>query len=255
MLYEMGCRRSKDAPVWDDPFVAFRSPTGKRATESGSLLPVRLSPGKALWREYVNLLLEEKNEHFRPRIVRQTAQLYDLGVLEEKQLVRFRCIGIYNPSGKATVYEWLDEALEVPPTLLNDILGIELVEQALDRARQAEQTIGFTFDQHFRPRRAQGKPLDKKVVRFRTIRERMLATFWQRLADDFRRLTRDAADPFGRDDATITWARQVLSVGGQTFNQAAGQIGDRADALRARVLAEDACRRRLRAKRKEWIGE
>jgi CRISPR system Cascade subunit CasA len=255
MLYEMGHRRSKDAPVWDDPFVAFRIPTGKRANESAGLMPVRLQPGKALWREYTTLLLDERDEMFRPRIVRQMAQLYTTDALSDTQLVRFRCIGIYNPSGKAIVHEWLDEALEAPPDLLNDALGSELIAQALDQARQIEQTVRFTFDQHFRPLRAQGKKIDNKMVRFRTLRDRMLAIFWQQLAGDFRQFTRDAADPFARDDAIIFWINRVIAVGEQTFNQTADQVGNRADALRARVLAQDACWGRLRAKRKGWIGE
>jgi CRISPR system Cascade subunit CasA len=169
-------------------------------------------------------------------------------------MARFRCIGIRS-DGKAKIFEWLDEALEVPPDLLNDPLGIELVDRALDQARQAEHTLGFTFDQHFRPSRAQTKPIDKKMVRFKTLRDRMLATFWQRLAGDFRQFTRAAADLFTRDEASAAWVERVVAVGERTFNETADQVGDRADALRARVLAQDACRGRLRAKRKEWIGD
>jgi CRISPR system Cascade subunit CasA len=254
MLFEMGHRRSEGAPVWEDPFVAFRAPGGKRAGESGGVVPVRPQPGKALWREYTGLLLLDRETQLRPKIVRQLAALYDADILDDRHMARFRCIGIRS-DGKAKIFEWLDEALEAPPDLLNDALGIELIDQALDQARQVEQTVRFTFDQHFRPLRAQGKKIDNKMVRFRTLRDRMLATFWQRLADDFRQFVRAAADPFARDNAIITWINRVIGVGERTFNQAAEQVGNRADALRARVLAQDACWERLRAKRKEWIGE
>lgn len=254
MLFEMGHRRSEGAPIWEDPFVAFRAPGGKRATESGGLAPVRPQPGKALWREYTALLLLNRKMHFRPKIVQQIAALYGAGALGEGQLARFRCIGI-RTDGKAKIFEWLDEALDAPPELLTDAEGIDLVDEALDRARQAEQTLGFAFDQHFRPPRAQNKPIDKKLVRLRTLRGRMLAAFWQQLAGDFRALTRVAADPFARDDAAVAWARRVVAAGERNFNQTTDQAGDRADALRTRVLAQAACRRSLRAKQKEWIGE
>ena len=51
------------------------------------------------------------------------------------------------------------------------------------------------------------------------------------------------------------WANAVVRTGEDVFNQTADQIGERADALRARVIAQAECRRRLYAKRKEWLDE
>lgn len=254
MLFEMGHRRSEGASSWDDPFVAFRVPSGKGAGESGGVVPVRPQEGKALWREYTGLLLLDDDDRFRPKIVRQVSELCDAGVLGDEGMIRFRCIGVRS-DGKAKIFEWLDEALEAPPDLLRDRVGIVMVEQALEHAREVERVIGFAFDQHFRPDRAQGKRIDRKVVRFRTLRARMVALFWQELAAGFRQLTRDAADVFSRDAAVVRWRDLVIRVGRNVFNATAEQVGDRADALRVRVQAVDACHRQLRAKRKEWGDE
>jgi CRISPR system Cascade subunit CasA len=253
LLFEMGHWLSEGSGIWEDPFAAFRKPRGPGKRDDAGPKPVRPEEGKALWREYGGLLLAEREEQLRPRVVQQVSRLVDRGALHDLSLVRFRCIGL-RTDGKAKIFEWLDEALEAPPAILSDLDASERVDVAIERASDAAYTLGATFDRHFRPERDQGGR-DSKLVRFKTLRARMLATYWQRLAPLFRAFVFDLADEAQRDTVARNWADVVVRVGRQTFDAAAEQVGSRAEALKARVLAQDACRRQLASKRKGWFND
>lgn len=252
LLFEMGHWPSEGLGVWEDPFVAFRQPGGRGKREASGLVPIRPQEGKAIWREYTGLLLLDREGQLRPKVVRQLGNLVDRAALNQARVVRFRCIGLR--TDKAKIFEWLDEALEAPPTLLDDPDGALRVETAIQRASEAERTIGDVFNRHFRPKRDQAGRDDKRV-RFKTLRARMLANYWQLLAPEFRDLVFALADVAGRDAAERMWADTVVKTGRQAFDAATEQIGARADALRMRVQAQAECRRFLAAKRKGWFGE
>jgi CRISPR system Cascade subunit CasA len=109
MLFEMGHWLSKGSGGWEDPFAAFHKPKGRSKGDDVGLKPVRPEAGKAFWREYSGLLLAEREEQFRPRVLQQIGDLIDRGTLREAQILRFRCIGI-RTDGKAKIFEWIDEA-------------------------------------------------------------------------------------------------------------------------------------------------
>lgn len=245
MLFEKGHWLSKGIGVWDDPFTAFCNPTKTAKSKDLEPKPVRLESGKPIWREYSTLLLpQDKDEkrRIRPRIVKQLSHLVESRrVLTQKKAIQFRCIGIRNTPGKAIVYEWLDEALETPPTLLTDIDGASYVEEALARSDE----IRFIIESHF----------NAKLTRFKTLRARMLADYWQRLAPHFRRFVFDLTDANTRDQIEQGWIDTLVQTGRDCFDLAASQIGEQADALRARVEALDKCHHRLNTKRKEWLNE
>ncbi len=250
MVFDMGHRRKKAAATWDDPFIALQKPRGK-----GEPRPVRPQAGKALWREYTTLLLTSQDQHdLLPPIVRQTGHLVNRETLNERQALRFRCIGV-RTDGKAKFFEWLDEALDVPPRLLVDGDGTLFVADALRRAEAAAQVLTYVFNRHFRPERERGKPIRTELVRFQSLRSRMQAMFWERLAAMFPEVIRNATDPQQRPAVNREWVDTLLRVGQQTFNETADQAGDEANALRIRVEAQAECRRTLYAKRKEWIGD
>jgi CRISPR system Cascade subunit CasA len=154
---------------------------------------------------------------------------------------------------KATIIEWLDEALEVPPRLLIDPDGALLVEDALRRAADAERVLNDVFNRHFRPEREREKPVKKELVRFKTLRERMQATYWERLAAPFRAFVFAVADLEQHETLAQHWADTLIRIANQTFREATEQVGDRADALRMRVEAQNDCSKRLYAQRKRWF--
>lgn len=252
MLFEMGYWLGAGVGPWDDPFVAFRLPGGKGKKEG--LVPVRPQEGKALWREYTSLLLTEREDQLRPKIIRQLRGLVDRGWLKRTDTIRVRCVGL-RTDGKAKIFEWLDEGLEVPPTLLADAEGATYVEDALRWATEAERELTFVFDRHFRPQRRLAERMDQAAVRFKSLRARMQADYWQRLAPEFRALVFAMAAPEARDNTLGAWADTLVRIGRQAFAAAAAQAGDRAEALRARVEAQADCDHQLYRKRKEWRHE
>jgi CRISPR system Cascade subunit CasA len=253
LLFEMGHWLSNASVGWEDPFVAFRKPKARSKNDETGLKPVRPEEGKALWREYNGLLLAEREEQFRPRALQQIADLVDRGALHEKQIFRFRCIGI-RTDGKAKIFEWIDEELVAPPAILSEPLIEDAVDQALKQANDAERVLTSTFNHHFRPERDRSG-YDDKLARFKTIRARMVASYWQRLAPQFRMFITTLAQDTDRDTTARNWAATLLLIGRQTFDEASAQVGNRADALRARVEGQAECYRRLHSKRKEWFDE
>lgn len=250
MVFDMGHRRNKAAATWDDPFIALQKPRGK-----GEPRPVRPQAGKALWREYTTLLVTSQDQQdLLPPIVRQTGHLVNRETLNERQALRFRCIGV-RTDGKAKVFEWQDEALDVPPRLLVDADGALFVADSLRRADAVEDVLRDVFNRHFRPERERGKRIQAELVRFQSLRNRMQAMFWERLAVAFPAVIYHAADPQQRPAVDRQWVARLLQVGQQTFNETADQTGDKANALRMRVEAQAECRRKLYTKRKEWLGD
>jgi CRISPR system Cascade subunit CasA len=252
-LYEMGHWLSEGSGIWEDPFAAFRKPRGRSKSDDAGPRPVRPEEGKALWREYTGLLLAEREDVLRPKVVAQTARLIEAGALAEVERVRFRCVGI-RTDGKAKVFEWLDEALDAPPALLSDDLAVTYVEGALQQADEVRFILESSFDGHFRPERDRGGR-NANLVRFKGVRARMTADYWERLAPQFRRFVAALAAAEDRDAVARSWAETIVREGRRSFDEASAQAGDRAESLRARVEAQATCHRRLHAKRKEWSGD
>lgn len=250
---EMGHWLSEGIGVWEDPFAAFRQPKGRSKNDDAGPRPIRPEEAKALWREYSGLLLIEREGELRPAVVRQVARLVERGVLDEAHMLRFRCLGI-RTDGKAKIFEWLDESLEAPPALLTDPYAADLVDRALGWANTVHGIIEASFNSYFRPERDRGG-LNEKLARFKAVRARMSADYWGRLAPRFSGFIAELAGADDRDAVAVAWVDDVVRAGRQCFDMAAEQVGERANALRARVEARAACHRRLSAKRKEWFGD
>ncbi len=252
VLSEMGHWRTEGSGLWEDPFAAYRLPRTRVKSDVVDLKPVRPEEGKALWREYSSLLLAERAGQFRPRIVRQIAKLVDRGAIAEQQTVRFRCIGI-RTDGKAKIFEWIDDALEVPPALLTDDDAAPSVDTALQQAEDVRFILESTFNSFFRPERDRGGR-DAKLARFQSLRVRMLTDYWQHLALPFRHFVFDLDEPTTREAIERAWVDLLIQTGNNRFRAAAEQVGQQAEALRAQVEAQAACSARLNARRKEWLG-
>src|SRR5690606_38854363 len=134
MVFEMGHSRPKGAALWVDPFAAYRF-RGKEEP-----VPIRPVEGKALWREYGNLfhtVVPDDSGEVQagavrpPAVVVQVAQLQDLGIYHT--IWRFRCTGIRTDM-KAKVFEWVDDALDVPSGILADARGQLDIEKAVQLA-------------------------------------------------------------------------------------------------------------------------
>lgn len=241
MIYEMGICRPKGAPMWHDPFAAYKLPPKKEP------VPIRPVAGKVLWREYDTLFLTKggtPNVLFPPAI-EQIAYLESQQEVSSEQLLRFRCIGVRTDM-KAKIFEWVDETLDLPVGLLQEPDSAREVRLGIERAEQAEQDIRHIFQQHFKPDQK------GKRDRYQTLRERMAATYWTRLSSAFGVFILASAEGDHLDQAVLEWIGAVTDTAWDCFEEAVEEVGDRGSDLRGRVQALQACRIRLASRRKEW---
>ena len=85
MIFEMGESRPKDAPWWQDPFAAYRLPVEKKTSRTAKTgtakkkdqpTPIRPQQGKAAWREFGGLFIQQATEArrtHRPLFIEQMA--------------------------------------------------------------------------------------------------------------------------------------------------------------------------------------
>lgn len=237
MLLEMGKFR-QSSTLWHDPFVAFRTTANKDITS------VKPQPGRAIWREYGTLLLSQDKD-LQPAILAQTRSMIDSEYLDREVVLHFRCIGIRTDQAKSI--EWFDETLDVPPALLHDAAGAQVVRQALERADTLDRAVSSTFASAFLPHK------DREW--FQTLRKRMRSRYWAQLARPFRALILDTGDTPNYDALDRQWASQVLDTGQAVARMTLEQVGDDADLLMRRVRAEQRIGSILGKCRKEWFGE
>jgi len=245
MLFEMGHSRSREAPIWLDPFAAYTLRRDKPP------LAVRPQAGRAIWREYGTLFAVgpvDEARKVRPRVLDQISDLEVLGAIPRSRRLAFRCIGMRTDM-KAKIFEWTDASLEVPVGLLADDQYSLVVQRAVEEAEILARDLDLLFTHAFRPE-AGGKR-----ERYKALRERMVARYWAELAAPFREFVLNAASPQGLDKAEAQWVNTVLRIGREVFEEAVEEVGDRGADLRRRVQAVRDCSYRLGRRRKEWLYE
>ncbi|MBN1877974.1 MAG: type I-E CRISPR-associated protein Cse1/CasA [Anaerolineae bacterium] len=240
IIFEMGESRRKDAPMWIDPFVAYR--VGKERP-----VAVRLQPDKALWREFAALFLmplpESKAPMLRPQVLEQIAAM---NLADDLHIYPVRCIGARTDQAK--VLEWVDIGFDIPPSVLREADIAYHISQALKFSEDCEYEIGRVFQKYFR-----GK--STKSERHKRLKMQMRESYWSALAEPFRLyvLALGAIEiPAARAPETGRWADTVVATALQAFQQAADSVGDDAASLRQRVQGEDRCRFVLNVKRKKF---
>jgi len=251
VLYEMGhWLDTKASGPWDDPFVAFQ-PSSK---SEGSQRSIQPRAGKALWREFNGLFLatrEKKGE--RPKVISQVDSLLGRNAAQDSQTIHTRCIWL-RTDGKAKIFEWGDESLEAPATLLNIDKSLDDVSNALEHSEAVKQCLMRRFSAA--TRKASGSKDSLKV-----IRERMEASYWQGLAGLFRHFIRELAAAYESEDSAQTigvqqrWNETLFQVAERVFSEALDQLGSRANALRIRVQADASLRFDFAKQRKEWTPQ
>ncbi len=247
MFFEAGECRSKEAKetqFWQDPFVAYRQRGEKKP------VPIRPQSGKALWREFVGLLVsqdEGKKAALRPRVL---DQISDQHLADDLPTYPVRCIGPRTRMGQSKIFEWLDTGFDVPPAVLSDADVAHHIGQALEFADECEKGIRAVFRQFFG-----GK--STKSERNKRLKEQMRDAYWAALAEPFRLYVLAlgaASDPEARKPISGQWADDVIVAAWTAFKQAADAVGDDAASLRQRVQGEDRCRYTLNVKRKKfWV--
>ena len=236
IYFQMGNSRSKNAPFWFDPFVAYRLPGEKRkATDKPT--PVRPVAGRALWREFASLLLHSQAGRTKqPTILEQLAELnmyYGLG--KDDSPYPLRCVGIRTDM-KAKIFEWVDSGFEMPPRLLRDPEAGDKVQSAIDFASECEQVINRVFRSSFA----------EASNRHNQSRIEMRQSYWSSLAGPFRQFVLEIARSEEPEYASEQWMDIVIREAESAFMEAAVALGDDAATLRQRVQGERYCRGSLR---------
>jgi CRISPR system Cascade subunit CasA len=245
MAFQMGESKLEDAPVWTDPFVAYRLPhknTGKsKAAKPGKKIdvikPIRPMRGRAAWREFSGLFLQgstSEKQTQRPLFLDQWARL-DTG--KKYEVYPFRCIALQT-DGKMKFFEWVDFGFDVPSALLSDPQGALRTDQALQFANECAQTIARTFARHF------GK-VGKNRERFKRLKSRMIEDYWAAMGGEFRQFILELADTSRQQQTLKGWLDTSVRLAQAMFNTAADSIGNDGEALAQIVQAKNDCASQL----------
>lgn len=256
MTFKMGESLLEEAPIWNDPFVAYKLPkppvtSGKRKSATAKTkkakdkeTPVRPLRGKVPWREFSGLFLLRRDE---TRQTRRPLFLDQLARLERSQHVvtyPFRCVALQT-DGKMKFFEWFDFGFDVPPTLLQDLDGARWTEDALGFATECATTLKYVFATAFGQQ-------TKNAERFARQRERMEAAYWSVLAGRFRRFVHDLGDREKQQPTLDAWYDAVVREAQTAFDQAAEETGDDGHALRQIVEGKTRCARALGALKQKF---
>ncbi len=242
MVFAMGEARPKDTPPWFDPFAAYVLPQGKKGSSAPK--PVRPQPNHALWREFASLFLMPSQKHGaqqwrRPTVLDQLVELTD-PYADPAAMYTFRCVGL-RTNMDTKVFEWVEAGFEVPPPLLCDPIGSDLVKEALVFADECDDIIQKVFTSRLRGDAS--------------LRTWMQQRFWEALAAPFRQLMLQLAVPNSaqRLDARKAWMERCLREARDAFHQAAEQMGEDTASLRQCVESENILGARLNKLRKEYL--
>lgn len=243
MVYQMGESRQKEAPLWFDPFVAYRP----RRSDS-KMIALQPREGRAIWRDYGTLFLTSSGATGRPsKILAQFAEAMGHMGPTSDEVLSFRCIGM-RTDGRAKVFEWIDQGLDVPLDLLHNEGAAMDVQVGLAFAEEVGGALRFVWRKSFGAAHDQNQALG----------QRMLAAYWGAQAQPFTHYALECAaarDSDAQADCLDSWVTRTVELGKSVFVAHSEQIGDDAASLRQRVQAEAFCRAMLRKKRKERGNE
>ncbi|MCB0138685.1 MAG: type I-E CRISPR-associated protein Cse1/CasA [Caldilineaceae bacterium] len=231
----------KNAPFWSDPFVSYV------VTDDGAKA-IRLSSGKALWRDYATLFMRGRSNR-QAGILRQFAELedYHSDVLSHESILTLRCIGFRNdPRKAAKLLEWVDSEMVIATALLDDEEATYVVQNSVNFATECSGKINAIFQEAF--------ARSKKDERYRKTKQQMIDAFWRDLSIPFRQYVISLVDVDNREQQETDWIDTVVRTGLKVFQEAAAQVGTGAHTLRQSVQGENRCRVALYKVRKDWKG-
>lgn len=250
VTYGAGESKQETNELWLDPFVAYKKTSAKG---SGKPSAVRVNPGKAIWREFSTLFLNDPGRNTPPpSLVKQLAELFNHGLDIDITSFPFRCIGMR--SDQAKIFEWIDASFNIPlPVLLNPEMGM-IIRHSLAFSEVCADIIAAVFKSSYGIRsRADGSK--SKQERFKRVKQGMIQEYWTLLAEPFQVMVSELATTVDSGLTANKWLDTVVGNGMIAFKNASHDLGDDGKTLRLRVQAEVNCKRRLvRAKAKQTGG-
>jgi len=259
IYYAPGQRWKKDSKLWwQDAFVSYMLPDTKPRKSSGASSPstknekpsgITLKPGRAIWRDYHSLLRLHNDSDPQHELLGalwlqqlRVALIGDEGRYPATEPIRVRCLGM-RVSSDAKIFEWMDEALEAPAGLLRDEGSLDTVAKMIQRADDCAKILRNVFNRNFIAKRGRTAKMDEKdrekARRCRTARERMLATYWEQLAEPFRAFVRRSGDLEARRLIREEWSKYVVNVTRDVFTEMVDLLGERGELLRQSAEARN----------------
>ena len=253
MVFRMGESYLAEAPIWKDPFSAYRlpsKPTSRRKAAASKSTnkpkPIRPARGRVAWREFTGLFLQRNDKNQRTRRPLFLDQFAELKISKQVETYPFRCVALQT-DGKMKFFEWMDFGFDVPPTLLRDPDGAQWTDKALLFTIGCAETITRVFSTSF------GRKT-KNSERFKRIKVRMEEDYWSTLAGEFRQFILVLCDRAKRQQILDDWFDTVVHEAQKVFDHAAEATGDDGNTLRYIVIGKSKCHdelRKLRRKIKE----
>jgi len=227
MVFEMGESKFDDVE-WIDPFVAYRLP---KSESRSSPLPICPSTtGKAIWREFTSLFLqEEQGSTLRPRILNQFTTL-DVG--NSQSIIPVRCISFNTENMK--YLEWSDFGFDVPLNVLREIDAATIIKNALKFSEECAEVISKKFRIFFCKTKG-------KSERNSRLKERMVEEYWSTLGVTFRKFIIYLGDSTTRRTEFLNWLENVVDVAEDVFRRATEAVGGDGITLRKRVESQNEC--------------
>lgn len=248
MIFDMGESRPKQAPVWFDPFAAYK------LNEPKPPIPIRPVEGKATWREYASLFLKKdpstlpsgrrhrEEKTIRPAFLDQIATIRE----GDTRLLSLRCVGMRTDM-KAKVFEWIDTGFEVPVSILSNEYAANKIDRGLEYSRDCAGTIAQVFRKTF-------GGSSQNADRYAQLKNGMMGEYWRALAVPFRTFVTGVSSAVDMNIPYAEWVEVVTSTAEQAFLNAADAIGDQGADLRKRYSGEKLCQIYLYAARKKELN-
>ncbi len=240
---------------WRDPFVGYRLPrkqsevTGDEEGGAGrddqSLQPIQPERGKAAWREFSGLFLQQRAKDAsstmavacRPLWLDQLCILFES---DERRLVPFRCVAFdIDKRNQMKYFGWSDFGLDVPMPLLQNPAATIPVEEAVIFATTIASNIGGAFAGAFK--RGANSP-----ERYKRQKATMQTDYWNALAGHFRQFILQVGAVERLDHLLHEWRVLTCREGQAAFNRAVEAIGDDGTALHKIENAKASCTETLR---------
>lgn len=211
-------------------------------------LPLRISPGRALWRDSSSLLASTHGTAGL-KMLRWLANRKE--ALETRRIFPIDMIGVAKDQAKILL--WRHERLPLPGALLGETeasvagrealrIGLEAAERAAGAVREAVRRLATALLSV-----APGPPPREEA---RSVAASLFdeGEYWQRLEEPFTQFIYHLDDDgAGRDAALTEWVRQVRAAARTAFEGVVAGLGESVPALRASALVGPFFAYRLRS--------
>lgn len=229
-----------DAEDCRDPLAGYRR------SESEGLVPLRVNPDRALWRDSLPFFAGEQSQELAPANIRQAATLVQDGVIPRHQLLRLMAVGFVTERGKAAKMRMgRSEVLPVPAKLLAEPGTLPMIEQALAQATDtgnAVRSSAFIAAKHSLST-GERSP-DKGDVGKLADAVGSQAVYWSRAGEAFPKLLLDLAA--ARPDAQTRWNAALRAAAEEGFHCVEVKLGASSRGYKAVTLGRVSLTRRLR---------